>query len=194
MQRRRGPVYDSGMLGKIVDAMMRGRGRGDGAPGSDVRREGVRWAVTGMATLLSGQKLPALGMFARGVALLEAQWRADHPEVGPGLRDRLAAALEFYERTHQDKKNRFLHVVGIPMVVGGAVGLIAAPAFTPVWWGSAGLFVVGWQLNIAGHIFFEKNKPAFADDPLAFVAGPVWDMKQLIAGLRGRRNEPATVP
>ncbi|MCC6623574.1 MAG: DUF962 domain-containing protein [Deltaproteobacteria bacterium] len=183
------------MIGKLVEAVMR-RGAGDGgrAPGPEVRKEGVRWAVTGMATLLSGQKLPALGMFARGVMLLEAQWRADHPEVGPGLRERLEAALEFYERTHQDKKNRLLHVIGIPMVVGGAVGLFAAPSFTPIWWGSAGLFVVGWQLNIAGHVLFEKNKPAFAEDPLAFIAGPVWDMKQLVARLRGRQPEPATAP
>lgn len=176
-----------GMLGKLIDVMKRKANDGSGTP----REQGVRWAVTGMATLLSGQKLPALGMFARGVALLEAQWRADHPEVAPGLRSRIEAALAFYESTHQHPKNRTLHLIGIPMIVGGAVGLIASPSFTPPWWGSAGLFVVGWQLNIAGHMFFEKNRPAFAEDPLSFVVGPIWDAKQLIAKLRGGRAAAA---
>jgi len=183
-----------GLMGKLVETMLKGRGGSGGAPGPDARTEGVRWAVTGMATLLSGQKLPALGMFARGVALLEAQWRADHPEVGPGLRERLAASLSFYESTHRDPKNRLLHVIGIPMIVGGAIGLVAAPSFSPPWWGSAGLFVVGWQLNIAGHVFFEKNRPAFAEDPLSFLAGPIWDLKQLVARVRGPRAEAARAP
>ena len=104
------------MLKQILDTLKNKATDGSGTQ----RQQGVRWAVSGMATLLPGQKLPALGMFVRGVRLLEAQWRDEHPEVGPGLRERIAASLAFYEATHQDKKNRTLHVIGIPMVVGGA--------------------------------------------------------------------------
>jgi uncharacterized membrane protein YGL010W len=45
---------------------------------------------------------------------------------------------------------------------------------------SAAAFAGGWALNILGHMVYEKKKPAFAEDPLSFVAGPVWDAKQLV--------------
>lgn len=179
------------MIGKLIQSTLEKRAK---AGVGSAREQGVRWAVSGAAALLGGQKLPALGMFARGVALLEKQWREEHPDVAPGLRARLDAALDFYEAHHQNPTNRTLHVIGIPMVVGGTVGLLAAPSFTPPWWIAAGLFVVGWQLNIAGHVFFEKNRPAFAEDPVAFIAGPVWDAKQLVQRLRGKRAEPTPVP
>ena len=44
-------------------------------------------------------------------------------------------------------------------------------------------------MNIVGHAVFEKNRPAFADDPLSFLAGPVWDLGQ-VKGLV-RRKAPA---
>lgn len=160
--------------------------RGGGAG----RKDGVRWAVAGMATLLSGQKLPALSMFGRGVMILERAWREKHPGFEGGIEGRVKAALAHYEDTHKNGKNRTLHVVGIPMIVGGAAGLLLAPAFRPAWWASAGLFTVGWQLNIAGHLLFEKNKPAFADDPLSFIVGPLWDAKQLVGKL-GRKKRAA---
>lgn len=175
------------MLKKLLETMSTA---GRGPVGEHTRKDGLRWAVGGMASLLTGQKLPALSMFGRGLVLLERHWRHAHPDFEGGLEARVRAALEHYEATHQHPKNRVLHLVGIPMIVGGAVGLVIAPAFHPAWWGSAGLFVVGWQLNIAGHLFFEKNKPAFADDPLSFIVGPVWDARQLVARLRLRRSAP----
>ena len=51
--------------------------------------------------------------------------------------------------------------------------------FRPLWFISAGAFASGWVLNIIGHGMYEKNAPAFADDPLSFIAGPVWDFTQL---------------
>jgi uncharacterized membrane protein YGL010W len=35
-------------------------------------------------------------------------------------------------------------------------------------------------LNFIGHGKYEKNAPAFADDPLSFIAGPVWDFQQIL--------------
>jgi len=52
---------------------------------------------------------------------------------------------------------------------------------------SASAFVGGWVLNFIGHGRYEKNQPAFADDPLSFIAGPAWDFMQLF----GNQGESA---
>lgn len=173
------------LLSKAVDVAS--KAKGDTRDPEVARTQGSRFAVLGMATLLTGQKVPALSLFGRGVSLLEQSWRAKHPEFQGGIVERVRASVEFYERTHQNEKNRFLHVVGIPMIVGGAVGLLAAPSFSPPWVASAGLFTVGWALNIYGHARYERNKPAFADDPLAFMTGPLWDVKQLLTRSRAKK-------
>lgn len=148
------------------------------------------YTVGGMATLtLGGPRLPALGLFAKGAAGLERQWRAKHPRFQGGPRERWQKAEQFYEGTHQDPTNRVLHIVGIPMIVGGAAGMLAFRPLgltAPLWFGSAGTFATGWALNIVGHAVFEKNAPAFKDDPLSFVAGPVWDARQVARKLRAR--------
>lgn len=159
---------------RVVKILMAGKG------GEAGRQEGMKWAVGGMATLLTGQKASALGMFARGVALLEKSWRERHPEFEGGFKERVAESVRFYEETHAHPTNRKLHQVGIPMIVGGAAGLLLAPAYRPVWLASAGLFAVGWGLNIVGHSVYEKNRPAFSADPLSFITGPLWDLKQTV--------------
>jgi hypothetical protein len=73
-------------------------------------------------------------------------------------------------------------VIGIPMIVGGAAGMLVAPPPTPIWAMAVTSFVVGWVLNLVGHKYFEKNAPAFRDDPLSFLAGPVWDFKNIFSG------------
>lgn len=150
-------------------------------------------AVVGGAALLTGQKLTALSMFGRGVYGLEKKWRAAHPEFKGGLPERWAAATSFYEQTHQDPTNRALHMAGIPLILGGTVGMLVAPRYSPPWVLSAGAFVGGWALNLVGHSKFEKNAPAFADDPLSFVAGPVWDVQQLAKVVRKRAMQQAAV-
>jgi hypothetical protein len=142
----------------------------------------------GMALLLAGKKGAGLSMFAKGALSLEKEWRAKHPEVAPGFAARWEAAATFYEKTHQNSTNRFLHQVGIPMIVGGAVGLLAAKPFRPVWAASAVSFGVGWALNLVGHAVYEKSAPAFFDDPLSFIAGPIWDIQQMTK----KKAEPTT--
>jgi hypothetical protein len=138
----------------------------------------------GMVALVAGRKLVGLGMFAKGVQGLEQGWHEAHPDFEGGLRERWDEAIRFYEATHKHPVNRTLHVVGIPAIVGGAVGLLVFGAYRPLWWAAAGSFTGGWVLNIIGHAVFEKNAPAFADDPLSFIAGPVWDWQQM------RHREP----
>jgi len=162
-----------------------------GPGGEQGRREGEKWAIAGMATLLTGNKPAAISMFARGVALLERAWRERHPEFEGGLKERVAESVRFYEETHRNPVNRRLHQIGIPMIVGGALGLVLAPAYRPLWLASAGSFAVGWGLNILGHSKFEKNRPAFSADPISFMTGPLWDVKHLWASRRILRAKQA---
>jgi uncharacterized membrane protein YGL010W len=74
--------------------------------------------------------------------------------------------------------------VGIPLILGGTLGLFASKPFSPVtgllWAGSLGAFTAGWVLNIIGHAAYEKRAPAFSEDALSFIAGPVWDFQELM--------------
>jgi hypothetical protein len=157
----------------------------------DRRTRGVAMTVGGMGALLTGSKASALGMFTQGVRDIEAEWRGAHPDFRGGVRERWRLAIEFYEQTHQHPTNRLLHVVGIPIIVGGTTGLLVWPRYSPPWFLSAGAFVGGWALNFVGHGIYEKNVPAFADDPLSFVAGPVWDLLQLKNRLGRGASAPA---
>jgi uncharacterized membrane protein YGL010W len=149
---------------------------------------GVALTVAGMGALCAGFKKSALTLFGTGVRLLEKDWRARHPEFQGDTAERWQRALSFYRDTHRNDTNRTLHLIGIPLIVGGAAGLFASKPLSPVsgalWAGSLGAFSVGWALNILGHAAFEKRAPAFSDDGLSFIAGPVWDLQEL---MRARR-------
>jgi hypothetical protein len=143
----------------------------------------------GMAMLLTGNKVSALGMFAKGFLGLERRWREANPQVPDTIGARWEAAIRNYDSTHQHPTNRLLHKIGIPMIVAGTAGLLVHRRFRPTWALSAWSFSVGWALNFAGHGLFEKNAPAFAADPLSFVAGPMWDLQQVFGG-----RAPAKTP
>lgn len=137
--------------------------------------------AAGMGALMAGGKLTGLALFSKGLIGLEQDWRRKRDFQGTWA-ERFEKAAQFYEGTHQDPTNRTLHRVGIPMIVGGAAGLIVFPAYRPAWLTSHALFTVGWGLNFIGHGIYEKNAPAFADDPLSFLMGPLWDLKQMREG------------
>jgi len=141
------------------------------------KQRSVAYAVGGMASLLVGQKVGGLMMFAKGWKGIEEEWRKANPDFDGDFSARWDRAISFYEDTHSEPTNRKLHMIGIPMIVGGAAGLLLFRPFRPFWFASASSFATGWGLNIIGHAFFEGNAPAFADDPLSFIAGPVWDLK-----------------
>jgi uncharacterized membrane protein YGL010W len=145
---------------------------------------GVALSVAGMGALCAGFKKTALTLFGTGVKLLEKDWRARHPDFVGDAAERWQRSLAFYRETHQNGTNRTLHLVGIPLILGGAAGLFASKPFSPVtgalWAGSLGAFAAGWALNIVGHAAFEKRAPAFSDDGLSFIAGPVWDLQEML--------------
>ena len=136
-----------------------------------------------MAALCAGFKLSAVSLFGAGIKLLEQDWRARHPEFTGDAGERWQASLAFYRETHQNGTNRTLHLIGIPLIVGGAAGLFVSKPLSvrgPLWAGSLGAFAAGWALNLVGHAVFEKRAPAFSDDGLSFIAGPVWDLQELL--------------
>ncbi len=146
--------------------------------------------VGGMAALLSGNRVLGVSLVGRGLYQTELRWRARHPEFKGSFRDRWQLALDHYDQTHQDTINRGLHLIGVPMVVGGAVGLFLFRPPSPLWAVSATSFSVGWVLSIVGHAAFEKGPAAFTDDALSFIAGPVWDFRRMGMTRRaGRANQ-----
>ncbi len=82
----------------------------------------VLYTAGGMGALLLGRKLLSVGMFTKGALGLEQAWREAHPDFDGDLAARWEEAISFYEQTHADPINRKLHVIGIPMILGGTVG------------------------------------------------------------------------
>lgn len=80
--------------------------------------------------------------------------------------------LENYQQTHQNRVNRALHSVGIPMIV------ISLPLFFWKWKIALAFFVIGWIFQFVGHIF-EGKPPAFFQNPLYLFTGVVWWVKKL---------------
>lgn len=75
-------------------------------------------------------------------------------------------------------------------LLAGAVslGAWAAAQATPVWlaWGVGG-FVVGWVFQFVGH-FWEGRKPAFVDDLIGLIIGPLFvtvELLFMLGALRG---------
>ncbi len=156
---------------------------------SEKKNRDLALLAGGAVTLMAGAKLTPLALFAAGMKGLEDEWRKAHPEFRGGLEERFELSIAHYDATHQHPTNRALHTVGIPMVLAGFAGMLAAPRYTPAWWAANGSWTVGWALNFVGHGLFEKGEPAFATDPLGPIAGPVWDFVRLRDKIFGAAEE-----
>lgn len=80
--------------------------------------------------------------------------------------------------------------LSMALLLGGALCAAQSLAMqpTPVWLGSGvGLFVVGWVFQFVGH-FFEGKKPAFVDDIMGLIIGPLFVLAEA-AFLLGLRKE-----
>jgi len=97
----------------------------------------------------------------------------------PSLDDYMAQ----YDHEHHNAWNKFLHAVGIPIILAGIVLLAMRH-----WQVGASLFVGGWILNFLGHRI-EGNRPAFFQGVVYFLIGPLWvakECKEAVFGGRGK--------
>jgi uncharacterized membrane protein YGL010W len=72
------------------------------------------------------------------------------------------------------------------LALAGAAGEQIVMASSSLWWASGlGLFVVGWGLQFIGH-HFEGRKPAFLDDLIGLLIGPLFIVAEAgyLLGLR----------
>ncbi|MFQ5529230.1 MAG: Mpo1-like protein [Gemmatimonadota bacterium] len=89
--------------------------------------------------------------------------------------------VEQYATSHQHPVNRFLHTLGIPIIVA-SIGLFGVSLFVSGLWPYAlGLFVVGWIFQFVGHAF-EGKPPEFLRDWRFLFVGLRW----WLAKIRGR--------
>lgn len=81
--------------------------------------------------------------------------------------------------------------LGLMMVVFSAVCLACgqwlAAQSTITWLASGiGLFVAGWVFQFVGHMAYEHRKPAFVDDLVGFLIGPLFVLVEMLFGFGWR--------
>lgn len=127
---------------------------------------GIPMIVVAVAVLLSRPGLEVAGLW-----------------LSPTLLTALAAGL-FYLRLDL----RFGLLMSALLALCLWAGMALAQAGTAAWLGGGlGLFVVGWVIQFIGH-YYEGRKPAFVDDLMGLVVGPLFVVAEL-AFLCGLRHE-----
>jgi uncharacterized membrane protein YGL010W len=83
---------------------------------------------------------------------------------------------------------RFGIVMSVFLAACVWLGQMLAEQSTAIWllWG-AGVFVVGWVIQFIGH-YYEGKKPAFLDDILGLVIGPIFVAAELAFELGLRKD------
>lgn len=83
---------------------------------------------------------------------------------------------------------RYGLAMGVVLAAMLAVAAPLAQQATSVWLGwSLGIFVVGWVIQFIGH-YYEGRKPAFMDDIVGLLIGPLFVMAEMGFGLGLRRE------
>ena len=84
-------------------------------------------------------------------------------------------------------------LMALLMAAGLALAWPLAAQTTALWlWSGIGLFVVGWVIQFVGHIW-EGRKPAFVDDLIGLVIGPLFVVAEIVFALGGRRALHAAI-
>ena len=80
------------------------------------------------------------------------------------------------------------------LALGAWLGMIVAAQARAVWLGfGIGLFLLGWAIQFVGHIY-EGRKPAFLDDVMGLIIGPLFVVAEasLLLGLRSDLKDTLT--
>jgi uncharacterized membrane protein YGL010W len=72
-----------------------------------------------------------------------------------------------------------LTVAGIALLMSGAHAVIGGGVASWLAWGP-GMFAIGWVIQFIGH-YYEGRKPAFADDIVGLLVGPMFVVLELAA-------------
>lgn len=128
---------------------------------------GIPLIVLGIITLLARWNFFMLGSLSVSAALLV-----------------VVAATIYYLRL--DAKLGLLMGVLLALCVWVGQQIAAAPTLVWLSW-SIGMFVVGWVWQFVGH-YFEGRKPAFVDDIIGLVIGPLFVVTEVVFMLGLRRS------
>jgi uncharacterized membrane protein YGL010W len=103
------------------------------------------------------------------ILLSRPQWQMGALMLSPAVLVALASSW-FYARLDA----RFGIVMALLLAVSLAASQWFAAQSTSVWlgWG-VGLFVLGWAIQFLGH-YYEGKKPAFVDDLVGLLVGPLF--------------------
>ncbi len=127
-------------------------------------------------------------MFAVVVLLSRPAWMAGDLPLTPALFCALAACV-FYFRL--DTRFGLALAANLAAMLAGAQWLAAQSL--GVWLGAGiGLFAVGWVIQFIGH-YYEGRKPAFVDDLVGLIVGPLFVVAEWAFALGLRKEVQAAV-
>ena len=111
---------------------------------------------------------------AVAVLLSRPSWVVGEVAVSPALLLALGATL-FYLRLDWRYGLTMAALMGLNVWIGARL----AAGSTALWLGTGlGLFVVGWVFQLVGHVW-EGRKPAFLDDLIGLLVGPLFIVAEL---------------
>ena len=127
-------------------------------------------------------------MFAVVILLSRPTWMVGAVPVSPALLAALAASV-FYFRLDM-RFGLAMAALLAAMLVGGQ--WVAAQTLA-VWLATGiGLFAVGWVIQFVGH-YYEGRKPAFVDDLVGLIVGPLFVVAEWAFALGLRKEVQAAV-
>ena len=88
--------------------------------------------------------------------------------------------VEYYRAKHRHPLNKLSHSIGIPLI------LLSLLSFFFSWRLALALFVAGWVFQFVGHAI-EGNRPAFFQNPLYLLVGPLWLVRRAAGVVRSER-------
>lgn len=127
-------------------------------------------------------------MFAVVVLLSRPAWLLGELPVTPALLAALASCI-FYFRLD----TRFGLAMAALLAAMLTVAQWVAAQSTPVWLATGiGMFAVGWVIQFVGH-YYEGRKPAFVDDLVGLIIGPLFVVAEWAFALGLRKDVQAAI-